>query len=302
MTKRRKTQRNAIKAEVTDIMPEGCWVRVCSKDYYLSFVDRYPQLLGASEEELKQITVSRNEYGYELLRWDALDVEIYADVEIFSGFIRFTKEQAERVRKATKQMKVSAWVIQQLEHFDETPEKSPETWYEKIRESLKAWWFGTRQIISIALGVSFSSLDVCFKILDYGIEFRIELPWCLNKLNPLCWLAKGIVHVVSKLTKRCVWWHFGKHKALELELWETTDMLAFSYSWSVHEDHWGHWTRMAIAGLELSAIFYDGRHWDHEKNAPQLYEKYAPKLPEPEDESEASEPMEALTDCPKGAQ
>ena len=140
-----------------------------------------------------------------------------------------------------------------------------------MKEKLKKWWLEQYSIINVAFGVALSTIYVRCTILNYGIDFKIELPWCLNNLNPIYWLAKGIVFIVSKLTKNCfccLFWKFGKNKGLELQLFPKYEIIAFEYCWNEHCDHWGHWTAATIAGLGWNASFADNRHWDDDKTTP----------------------------------
>ena len=68
------TKRNNAKVKVTDITPNGCWVRVRAKDYYLSFVSNYPHFLGASIEEIKCVSLIGD-----YLRWELLDIDLEID-------------------------------------------------------------------------------------------------------------------------------------------------------------------------------------------------------------------------------
>ena len=270
-------KRHNEKVEITDITAVGCWLRMRKKNYYLSFVDRFPQFLGATEEELKQVTVCHNEVDNEYLRWDMLNFEFYPYNEFspYRSNRKLTKKQAERIRKAMEHIKVSDWVVRQLKYFDEKAVKKPETRYEKIKAKIQKWWVWQHSIIDIAFGVALSTVYVRFKILGRGIDFKVELPWCLNKYNPIYQLARGIVHLVSKLTNNhscCLFWKFGGYKGLELQLCSNYKMLGFEYDWLEHCDHWGHRASIIVAGLGFHAWFADSRHWDYERETFEMYD------------------------------
>ena len=132
-------------------------------------------------------------------------------------------------------------------------------------------------VVHIMFKVEFSGVYVFFIILDYGIEFSIRLPYALNKLNLLNWLTKGLFRLVLKWFGKpdgiSLWelWLFPPHKGLEVEVSNVDTLTAISYQWMVHSDHWGHRANVAVAGMELSAQFYDSRHWDYDTNAPEVH-------------------------------
>ena len=146
-----------------------------------------------------------------------------------------------------------------------------------MREWLKEWWKDHCNIIHIAFGVAFSELSVRLIILDHGLNLSIELPYLLNKLNPINWLTKCAFHAVLMLfglynrISVCWFWRFSKWKGLELEIMDKYYLLSFSYCWSEHCDHWGHDMEIAVAGLEATVRYYDNRHWDYRTDAPQIY-------------------------------
>ena len=134
---------------------------------------------------------------------------------------------------------------------------------------IKEWWMSRYKVVDIAFGLSFSMLYMRFILLDYGVTFNIELPFTLNKFNPLNLLTKGILYVVMwGKTYRYVCWNIGRWKGVELSVGADWKILAFQYLWRVHTDHWGHETSVTVAGVEVQAMFNDGRHWDDEADAP----------------------------------
>ena len=92
----RRFNQGEAKVEVTRITAKGCWLRIFPKDYYLSF-DRYPHFLGASDEEIKQVTIIGN-----TLEWEALDMHIGIESierDKPNTHLGFTKKQLERLKK-----------------------------------------------------------------------------------------------------------------------------------------------------------------------------------------------------------
>ena len=144
-----------------------------------------------------------------------------------------------------------------------------------IRENIKEWWLERHKVIDFSFGVALSHLCVRIIVLDYGIRFRIELPYILNKLNPINLLTNNIFKLILKFRKNklaCVWLEIGKWKTLEFQMLDSCEIISFNYKWTVHCDHWGHETTFAFAGLESHAWFNDCRHWDYDKDAPELIE------------------------------
>ena len=137
----------------------------------------------------------------------------------------------------------------------------------------KKWWFNRYSIVHVRFSVALSHLWLTLEILDYGIDFSINLPYVLDRLNLINWIAKKLFYLLcdpnSILTSKT--WSLSKHKAFELQLGDVCEIVAFNYRWTVHEDHWGHWLKTSLVGLELSAHYYDGRHWDYKKDAPEEY-------------------------------
>ena len=152
---------------------------------------------------------------------------------------------------------------------EESERQSSDTLISKIMKTLKEWWMSRYKVVDITFSLSFSMLYIRFIILDYGVRFGIELPFTLENLNLLNLLTKGILYVVLRgRTYRYVFWNIGRWKCLELSVGADWQILAFQYNWRVHTDHWGHETTVAIAGVKVQAMFNDGRHWDHEADAP----------------------------------
>jgi len=137
------------------------------------------------------------------------------------------------------------------------------------------WWFNRYSVIYVAFGVALSGIKLHCKVLDYGLEFSIDLPYCLNKLNIIHWFTKGIFSVLLRMCKKpdgiSLWhyWKFANHKYLEVEISPVCEIVAFEYQWKIHYDHWGHLFNFSIVGIELSTNICDCRHWDHEKNLPE---------------------------------
>ena len=135
----------------------------------------------------------------------------------------------------------------------------------------KKWWFSRYSVIDVAFGVALSTVYMRFKILDYGIDFKLELPFSLNKLNLINLLTQSMLRRVAKMCGNpysYVFWKLSKWKGLEVQVSPDYHVLAFWYHWSVHCDHWGHVSDIVVLGLNLCAKFYDGRHWDNDKDAP----------------------------------
>ena len=110
-------KRSDVEVEVTDITPEGCWLRVRSENHYISFIDSHVYFLGASAEEIQDVKLHCGKY----LRWEALDVDLEIDNFVYPErypYIGLSPQQLARVREAMKTMKVSERVIRQLKRFD----------------------------------------------------------------------------------------------------------------------------------------------------------------------------------------
>lgn len=142
-----------------------------------------------------------------------------------------------------------------------------------IRKRLKEWWLSRYQVIHIGVGVAFSHLYVYLVILDYGIKFRIELPYVLDKLNSINWITKSILNLVLKwcgFSRGYLFWRLGEWKSIEVQIIHSCKILSFDYIWKVHADHWGHEVECVVAGINLRAEFADGRHWDYDKDSPEM--------------------------------
>jgi len=140
-------------------------------------------------------------------------------------------------------------------------------------DSLKEWWYSRHSVINVAIKLAFLGLFFRFVVLDYGLEFNFKLPYVLNKLNPICWLTKGLYYaalgrrgnpgfvLLSKL------WRRPKHKLLEFEMALVDDLISLGYHWDTHTDHCGHHFVCTIAGLELSVNYIDRRHWNDSQDS-----------------------------------
>ena len=141
---------------------------------------------------------------------------------------------------------------------------------------LKKWRITRHDIISLRFSVAFSALYVRLIFLDYGVNISFELPSFLDCLNPIHLITKGLFRIVLKLCKKRGDISFSKlqqlsnNKRLELEILPVREIVTFDYHWTAHSDHWGHWALLAIAGVELSAKFYDKRHWNYKLNMPEM--------------------------------
>jgi len=148
-----------------------------------------------------------------------------------------------------------------------------------MRTQLKKWWFSRYSVINVVFRVALSNVQIRFKILDYGVGFNIELPYILDKLNPINWITKGLFRFVLILCGKSddfkfskTWYNLSNYKRLEVEVMAVREIVSFDYHWKVNYDHWGHWLILAFAGLELSANCYDRRHWDNDKDTPVIEE------------------------------
>ena len=136
----------------------------------------------------------------------------------------------------------------------------------------KKWWFSRYTVLNVTFGIALSELQFRFIVLDYGIDLSIRLPSSLDRVNLINWITKGLFYLLLKAFGNpddiafCKTWVLSEHKRLEVEVANVRDLLSLDYHWTAHWDHCGHWTRFALAGLELSANFYDRRHWNHEED------------------------------------
>jgi len=94
------TIRRENKISVTDITSEGFWLHTCSRRYYVSF-EKHPYFLGASVEEIQQVTICR-----EHVSWEALEIDLctkYIEQPKRGTYLGFSKKQLERLYKYNKE-------------------------------------------------------------------------------------------------------------------------------------------------------------------------------------------------------
>lgn len=63
-----------------------------------------------------------------------------------------------------------------------------------------------------------------------------------------------------------------KHKHWEFQFMKVSDLFRIAFQWIVNQDHAGVRLELALLGYEFTAIFYDSRHWNYEKNDWENYE------------------------------
>jgi len=79
-----------------------------------------------------------------------------------------------------------------------------------------------------------------------NIQFNIRNPWSNRFANVKCWS-----------------WKVSKHKAIELEILKSTDIIDFHFSVTHRQDHAGFDFEIGLLGYNVHFIFYDGRHWNY---------------------------------------
>lgn len=138
---------------------------------------------------------------------------------------------------------------------------------ETISDQLTEWWMSRCRIVDIAFGIAVSNVYLRIIVLDYGLDFRFELPWCLNQFNPMNWVTHRILKW-TRIDYKYVFWKISQWKSLELQICHGDALLAFDYTWTAHTDHWGHWAALTFAGVEGHIWYADARHWDDDKDEP----------------------------------
>jgi len=61
------------------------------------------------------------------------------------------------------------------------------------------------------------------------------------------------------------------HKAWELELLQTRELIGFEFSYTRRQSHAGLTLELALLGRSLSFMIYDTRHWNHQTNAWEIH-------------------------------
>jgi hypothetical protein len=134
--------------------------------------------------------------------------------------------------------------------------------------TFKNWWLQRQNIAHVRFSLALSHFWLNLEMLDYGMTINLDLPYVLDKLNPLNWITKVLFRTALKdpdgfaISKTK---NISEHKSLEVEIATVCEILAFEYHWTAHTDHWGHQIRTALTGIELSAKLYDHRHWDYDE-------------------------------------
>ena len=77
----------------------------------------------------------------------------------------------------------------------------------------------------------------------------------LNVRNPFSNRFKCIANPVFQITR---------HKFIELQFDQTTDIVAFELRVSTRQDHAGVFIALGLLGYEAIFNFYDCRHWDYD--------------------------------------
>ena len=57
-----------------------------------------------------------------------------------------------------------------------------------------------------------------------------------------------------------------KNKCIEVEVCKDSNIVYFSLSWKVQQDHAGLDFEIGLVGYSFHFMFYDTRHWDYENN------------------------------------
>lgn len=89
-------------------------------------------------------------------------------------------------------------------------------------------------------------------------NFQVDNPWCKNKF-------KNIWHRAGDISKNQAW---------ELELYYS-DCTVFKVNLTIKftgSDHAGPSVEFCLFGYTFSAMIYDTRHWDYEKNQWETHE------------------------------
>ena len=87
-------------------------------------------------------------------------------------------------------------------------------------------------------------------------NFLISNPWS-NTWN-LIWGTNGLLTT---------------HKAWELNLYRTDQIINIEFCLSINCDHAGLNTKLGLFGYTLEYTVYDTRHWDYENNTWEIYDR-----------------------------
>lgn len=88
-----------------------------------------------------------------------------------------------------------------------------------------------------------------------NVRFNIRNPWSKRFENVKCWA-----------------WKVSKHKAIELEILKSTDVVEFNIVITHRQSHAGLDIEIGLLGYNVHFMFYDGRHWDHTLDRWEIYE------------------------------
>jgi hypothetical protein len=78
------------------------------------------------------------------------------------------------------------------------------------------------------------------------LHFSIRNPWSKKWRNIRCWHGSTPV----------------AYKYWEVEVMQSADIIAFTFSLTRRQDHAGIKIGAALLGYEIQATIYDSRHWD----------------------------------------
>ena len=78
------------------------------------------------------------------------------------------------------------------------------------------------------------------------LHFSIRNPWSKKWRNIRCWHGSTPV----------------AYKYWEVEVMQSADIIAFTFSLTHRQDHAGIKIGAALLGYEIQATIYDSRHWD----------------------------------------
>jgi hypothetical protein len=64
-----------------------------------------------------------------------------------------------------------------------------------------------------------------------------------------------------------------KHKFIEMEVYEDSTILSFSFNWTARCDHAGVSIELGLFGYTFHFNFYDNRHWNDEEGRWCIYDE-----------------------------
>lgn len=129
--------------------------------------------------------------------------------------------------------------------------------YAKLKECFMEWWFRTECIFRIYFNISLNGISFSLSILEYNLNFCIEIP---------CFIPFKFYSIWDRNHK------VSLNKFYEEQLSFTSDFITgVEIYWNIHQDHAGFHSFFNLLGLTYSYRFLDRRHWSYTKNRYKIY-------------------------------